>query len=106
MRIYWSLSYLPELASLPKSERMRVWRSCHRKSFRHWQTWIALAVCGLCGVSGGPVGGLIFTSAGMILLCVALGGAIGGAIYGHVATKMTAPYIREELSLGKSAGAA
>jgi hypothetical protein len=37
----------------------------------------------------------------MIFLCVALGGGIGGAVYGHVATKMTAPYIREALSLAK-----
>jgi hypothetical protein len=105
MRIYWSLSYLPELASLPKSERMRVWRSCHRKSFRHWQTWLALAACVLCGIAGGPVGGLIFSGAGMIFLCVAFGGGIGGAVYGHVATKMTAPYIREALSLAKSESA-
>lgn len=101
MQIYWSLSSLPELASLPKSERKRVGRFGLRKAFRHWQTWAALAVSGICGGAGGQLGTFIFSSSGMIFLCLVLCGGIGGVVYGHVATKMAMPYIREELSSGR-----
>lgn len=39
--------------------------------YRHWQTWIGVAACGLCAYTGSRLGGL----AG-----AALGGLIGGML--------------------------
>jgi hypothetical protein len=33
---------IPELAGIPKDERIRLWRLNARKAFRHWQTWLAV----------------------------------------------------------------
>lgn len=82
------------MVSLSKPERKRVWRSYYHKTFRHWQTWVALGVCGLCGGAGGPIGRLIFGDGNMIFFCVVLGGGIGGFIFGQVATHVAFPYIR------------
>ena len=99
MRVYWTLGSVPELGSLPKLERSHVWRSCYRKAFRHWQTWLALALFGICGVGGGAVAELVFNDSDWIFfICVAVGSYIGACIFGQIAIRMAIPHIRLELS--------
>jgi len=105
MRIYWSLNSVPELAALPKMERKRVWRTCYHRTFRHWQTWLALLFCGLCGGAGVQIGKFIFEDGWMMLVCAGICGGIGGFIFGQVATQIAIPYIRQEL-LHRSSNAA
>jgi len=103
MRLYWSLSSIPELASLPKAERKRLWEASYRKIFRHWQIWIALVVSGLCCAVGGQVGKFIAgDSAIVFIVCVMIGGGTGGFIFSQVATTFAIPYIREEVSRSSS----
>ena len=44
MRIFLTVQSIPELASLPAIKRDEVWQRCHRKAWRHWQTWLAFLV--------------------------------------------------------------
>jgi len=89
MKIYWLLKSIPELAEMPKKERKAIWRRCCWKVFRHWQTWLALIVCGACAglgnyIVGAAVGG-------------AVGGGIGGFVFAQVAIAMGRRHIREYL---------
>jgi hypothetical protein len=52
------------------------------EAFKHWQTWLGLIVCGLCGATGGRIGQLN----GHPSLGAAIGGAIGGYVL-HVAIR-------------------
>lgn len=98
MRLYWTINSIPELRSLPKRERKQVWRRCYNKILRHWQTWVALALCGICSGAGGALGRLAFVDSYLILVCIAAGGGIGGFIFSQVAIHVAIPYIREEIS--------
>ena len=98
MRIYWSLDSVPELAYMSKSERTLAWWTCCKKAFRHWQTWLALAVLGLSGPAGERIGTLIFGDLSwMALLCAFLCTAIGTILFRHVIIQVAVPYLREEL---------
>jgi len=46
------------------------------EAFKHWQTWLGLVVCGLCGAAGQHVG--------LINGHPSLGAAIGGAFGGYM----------------------
>ena len=93
MPIYWSLKQIPELAGLSAEERSVAWRRASMKTFRHWQTWVALVACGLCGAAGSMVGGHLGSS----LLGAAVGGGIGGFLFGQVATSIARKHYRELL---------
>ena len=95
MKIFWSFKSIPELAEMPKKEQMRIWWRCYWLSFRNWQTWIALIVCGACAALGAILGQMW---AGHYLVGGTVGGAIGGAIGGHIHTKMIELHVREYLN--------
>lgn len=86
MKIYWSLKAIPELASLSPQERNLIWKQAYSRTFRHWQTWLALLGGGLLA----GIGSIVGSYPGAVL-----GGAIGGAIFGQVAIHQALPYIRE-----------
>ena len=44
MPLYWTKKSVPELASLSKEERERVWNATRWNAFQHWQMWLAVAV--------------------------------------------------------------
>ncbi len=98
MKIYWLLKSIPELAEMPKKERKAIWRRCYWKVFRHWQTCLALIVCGACAGLGVILGQMWV---GNYIVGAAVGGAVGGGIGGfifaQVATAMARHYIREYL---------
>lgn len=92
---------VPELAEFPKDERRRIWQRFSRKSFRKWQTWVALLICPACGTLGAIIGDLKGTDFFGLPIGAGIGGAFGGAIFGWVIAKMTRTLIREEF---KSSG--
>ena len=97
MKIYWTLESVPELAALPKQERMRVWRWASKQIFKHWQTWVGLIVCGLCAGMGSQVGHAVgLDSSGYV--GAGIGGGIGGFIYSQIAIRVALPYIRQEVA--------
>jgi len=81
MPIYWSLKSIPELATVPRAERDRAWRRAYGKTFRHWETWVALLACGACAALGGYVGGQL----GSVIIGAAVGGGIGGFLFRQIA---------------------
>lgn len=44
MPFYWSINSVPELASLDRDTRQRIWRAAYPQSLRHWRAWIGIAV--------------------------------------------------------------
>lgn len=97
--VYWTTRFIPELEHLPREQRRRVWRLCKSQAFRHWETWTALVVFGLC-VLGGPVltGLVIWPEVhGSAFLGALVGAPIGGFILGQVRASISRPYIRAEL---------
>jgi len=45
--------------------------------FRHWQSWLGLVACGICGAAGAHIGMLN----GHSVIGAAIGGGIGGYIF-------------------------
>ena len=97
--VYWTTRCIPELAHLPPEERRRVLRRCKSQAFRHWETWCALVVFGLCVVAGPVLTGLVIWPQvhGSAFVGVLPGAIIGGFILGQVRVSMARPYIRAEL---------
>ena len=89
MRIYWTLKSIPELQSVPKAERGRIWRRGYVKSFRHWQTWVGLLLAALCAGVGIAVGGIWGGG---------IGGGFGGFLFSQIVIPVTRPYLEEELN--------
>ncbi len=86
MKLYWTLKSIPELQELDKSDRKEAWRFAYKKCFRHWQTYLGLAICGLCAGLGSSISdGSIWGSA--------LGGGLGGFIYGQITTSVSRKYL-------------
>ena len=77
MRIYWSVNSMPELQSLPKAERGRVWRKAYGQSFRYWQTWVGVVLLGICAFIGGAIGGHL----GYVIWGSVIGGGLGGFLF-------------------------
>ncbi len=105
MKIYWTLKSIPELAEMSKKDRKKVWRRCYWKVFRHWQTWFALATCGVCTALGVALGRFCGELTGnfireLIAATVggAVGGGIGGSVFAQVAIAMGRRHIREYLN--------
>jgi len=94
MQLYWGLKSIPELAGLPSAERGRVWRAAYRQTFRHWQTWAALAGLGLCVAVGGVLGFLVDPSIISQSIGNLIGGGLGSLVFGQVAVEMARPYLR------------
>ena len=82
MKIYWTLKSITELKDLSLHERGRRWRSAYKPAFRHWQTWVVLALCGALGGAGAYFGGMAGT-----VIFAGLGGFINGQIVTHVVLK-------------------
>jgi hypothetical protein len=97
--VYWTTRSIPELGHLPPDERRRVWRQCKSQAFRHWETWAALVVFGLCVVGGPVLTGLVLWPQihGSAFLGALVGAPIGGFILGQVRASIARPYIRAEL---------
>ena len=101
MNIAFTVRSIPELGNLSASEREALWQRCHPKAWRHWQTWVALALAlGLfvagfvVGVFGHPDGSL---SWGRIFLGLLLA-TLGSSCFFPVQVAMTRRYILEELA--------
>ncbi len=52
-----------------------------RLAYRHWETWVGLCLCGLCGGLGAWLG--------QATLHPSLGGAAGGALGGWLFSRIT-----------------
>ena len=94
MKIYWSLKSVPELAGMSKKERKVIWRRCYLKTFRNWQTWLAIVAC-LVFAGIGNIWGRIL---GSEIIGTGIGGGIGGLIFGLVTAEMEGRNIREYLA--------
>jgi uncharacterized protein YcfJ len=110
MKIYWSLSSVPELASLSREEKREIWQACARKTLLNQ---LALVGCGVCAVVGGYLGRKFgMEPSGEGLNWADMGGAgigagIGAVIYTHVTIKAALPAIRvaiQRIEWKKSAG--
>ena len=86
MRLYWTLNSIPEYTQVPEPERKRLWRDSYRRIWGHWQTWLALIVCGACAGIGSHFGHILGAMAG---------GGIGGFVLGQVTTHLTLGYFRQ-----------
>ena len=85
MRIYWTIESIPELKTLSKRERKRIWREAYRNSWNHWQAGAALLLLGLCVCIGGIMGGA--WGAG-------IGGGIGAMIFHQIMIVIMRPYLK------------
>ena len=97
MAIYWTLKSIPEFSQLSAKERGLAWRQAYRRTFSHWQTWVALAASGACTYWGHHLG----TVFGYPLLGVAIGGGVGGAIFSQVAIYVARAHYRNILLRSK-----
>lgn len=76
MKLYWTFNDITELRGLPRAEQRRLWRRVQGPAYRHWETWLAVAIlCAICGT------GQYFFG----VLGVGLGGGIGGLVFGRFA---------------------
>jgi len=97
MKIFWSFKSIPELAEMPKSEAKKIWLRCYLKSYRSWQAWLALIICGACAAFGYIIGYTISDTYIVGPIGAGIGGAIGGLIGGHIHTRRMRQYICEYL---------
>jgi len=88
MRLYWTSKSIPEMEGLDKARRKLAWSYAYRKSLLHWQTYVALILCGVCSAMPAFFGyrELVFT---------AIGGGVAGLIFGQVSTHISRQYITE-----------
>ena len=93
LKIYWSLKSVPGLSQMSKKNRKVVWRRCYLKSFRNWQTWVAVAACIACAGIGDVLGRML----GAETISTAIGGGFGGLIFGLVTAEMESRNIRKYL---------
>lgn len=93
MQIYWTLKGIPELSGLSRQERGSRWRMAVRKTFRHWQIWLAIAAFAACIWLATYFGGLIDMDA----LGAALGGGAGGFMFSQVTNAVARKYYRHIL---------
>jgi len=98
MKIYWSYHSIPELAEMPKDEHRMIWKKHSLKAFKHWQTWIAFAVCAACATSGVIMVECWGSNVIIGAIGTVIGGAIGGFILGQVIVTMGRRYVRETLN--------
>ena len=80
MRVYWTLSQIPEVATLSRAQRGLIWKRVYGNAFRHWQTWAGLAACGMLAGIGSHFGGLF----GHSYIGGAIGGGVGGFVFSQV----------------------
>ncbi|EHK62416.1 hypothetical protein [Halomonas sp. GFAJ-1] len=97
MKIYWTLKQIPELSSLSSRERGKRWRKAYKKSFRHWETWLGVICCGLCGAAGAWVGDVF----NLGLLGAGIGGAIGGLVFSQAILSVVLRRYRDILRGGQ-----
>lgn len=50
MKFYWKWRSVPELADLTPAEKRIAWRTCYRRSLRHWQAWAGIIISVIIGV--------------------------------------------------------
>ncbi|XZG70382.1 hypothetical protein ACTSKR_00595 [Chitinibacteraceae bacterium HSL-7] len=95
--IYWTLARVPELSGLPRNERLRRWRAAYRRTFGHWQTWLALLMCVILSACAGWLG-LTFGSSTLALVFGALGGGLGGLLFSQIAIRVARRHYADILS--------
>jgi hypothetical protein len=96
MKLYWSIKSIPEVADMPNEKQKEVWGKFFPKSWRYWQTWVALLVLYTC-VALGQVIGMRFSSIHWRILCTVIGCFIGGVVWIQIITPAVRTYIREHL---------
>ncbi len=94
MKIYWTISSVPELAELAKNERRRLWRRYFWKIFQtRWSPWAGLIMVAAVVQFGRSLneawGGII-------------GGLIGGFIFVQVLMEALHYYVRQENELNRN----
>lgn len=88
MRLYWTLKSIPELSQISSQERGRRWRIVYKSAFRHWETWVGLALIVFFVATGSHFFGAI----GATLMA-----ALGGFIYGQIVIFVARKYYRHLL---------
>lgn len=53
MKIYLTMSSIPELAALPPNERRLAWAACHRHTRTHWQVRLGTILAAVIGLLAG-----------------------------------------------------
>jgi len=94
LRLYWTTKSIPELQSLPKDQRKAAWKYAYPKTFKRWEVWIGLLICGLCAAFGRTIGREIGSSS---ILGAGIGGGIGGFIFSQFVCHHSRPYLRAYL---------
>jgi membrane associated rhomboid family serine protease len=93
MKILSIFKPIHELEKLSQKDQRRIRRRCVWLSFRNWQTWIALVICGGCAALGCFMGEIY----GAENIGTITGGATGGFIAGLIMVYVTKRNIREYL---------
>ena len=105
MPVYWTKKSVPELASLSKEDRERVWTATQWKAFRHWQTWLALAaiagIFSLLPTLSGVLRDRGWSTAARVLVGGSIAGVVG-LVANTVAVTMRRPHMRAEIESLKS----
>jgi len=94
MKIYWTLSSVPELASLPRKERGVIWRACYYRTFRQKNVWFGLIAGVICVGLGSSLGREFGHGSVGETVGVMVGAGIGCFIFFQVAIRAALPAIR------------
>lgn len=96
MTIFGTLKSIPELASLPASNRRINWRRAYRCTWRHWQTWAGVLACVMCTGLGLALGAF----AGHRIVGGMIGAGVGGFVFGQTTVRI-ARSLTKSILLGR-----
>jgi hypothetical protein len=98
VKVYLSMRSVPELSSVPISERGRLGQSVFRKAHLHyWQPWLAVLGIFLLVYIGSGIGGYF----GNEKLGIYVGAGIGKLIYLQVGIHFARRYLRDTYFLAE-----
>ena len=87
MLIYWNPKSIPEFSNLPRPERGTRWRRAYKLTFRHWQTWCAIAIGILIFDVSSRIGGMFGHPTVGIFISAMLWGSFFEPVVIYVARK-------------------
>lgn len=92
--MYWSVSQVPEMKGLDRSEANKIWREAARQAMKDPRYWA-------CFLPAGALAGLgsVFGALG-----AAVGGGLGDAVSGPLAMNVIRPYAAELVRQRPSSG--
>ncbi len=88
MKVYWSISHIPEFAHLTEAQQKVAFQECYKRYlFKLRATWLACAIMFILVATGMHVFGPV--------LGATIGGVIGSFILGIIITNALRPHLKQ-----------